>query len=130
MPTVPGAGLVVVEAQLVLGGFEAVLDRPAMPLDQYQGLDSCSRPTLRGEERQIAISDVAADQEPARPPARSILIIFGGVKIGELEIGPVMESRALGSLARRQPLPDQWVEASRDLAGSAGDGGLAGPDPK
>ena len=30
MPAVPGAGLVVVEAELVLGGLEAVLDGPAV----------------------------------------------------------------------------------------------------
>jgi hypothetical protein len=31
VPAMPGAGLVVVEAELVLGGLEAVLDRPARP---------------------------------------------------------------------------------------------------
>ena len=30
MPAMPGAGLVVIEAELVLGGLEAVLDGPAM----------------------------------------------------------------------------------------------------
>jgi len=30
VPAVPGAGLVVIETELVLGGFEAVLDSPAM----------------------------------------------------------------------------------------------------
>src|SRR6187431_1131105 len=40
VPAVPAAGLVVVEAELVLGGLEAVLDRPAVPFDLDQDLDS------------------------------------------------------------------------------------------
>ena len=36
MPAVPGAGLVVVEAELVLGGLEAVLDGPAVAFDQRE----------------------------------------------------------------------------------------------
>ena len=39
VPAMPGAGLVVIEADLVLGGLERVLDRPAPPLDGHQGLD-------------------------------------------------------------------------------------------
>jgi hypothetical protein len=33
MPTVPGAGFVMVKAQFVLGGFETVFYGPAMALD-------------------------------------------------------------------------------------------------
>ena len=36
VPTMPGTGLVVIEAEFVLGGFEAVLDRPAMAFDFRQ----------------------------------------------------------------------------------------------
>lgn len=75
MPTVAGAGLVVVEPEFVLGGLEAVLDRPAMPLDRYQGLDRRSRRTPGGEERQIAIGDGAADQETPCP--LSVVRTFG-----------------------------------------------------
>jgi hypothetical protein len=32
----PGAGFVVIEAEFVLGGFETVLDGPAMSFDRYQ----------------------------------------------------------------------------------------------
>src|SRR4051812_38268861 len=35
VPAVPGPGLVVVEAQLVLGGLEAILDGPAPALDRH-----------------------------------------------------------------------------------------------
>ena len=39
VPTVPGSGLVVVEAQFILRGLEAVLDCPAMALDFDQRFD-------------------------------------------------------------------------------------------
>ena len=90
MPSVPGAGLVVIEPEFVLGGFEAILDRPAMPFDRDQGLDVCSGRAPGGEEREIAIRDAAADQETARPQARLFLVIFARVEVGELEIGPVV----------------------------------------
>ena len=67
MPAVPGAGLVVIEAELVLGRLEAVLDRPAVSFDLDQGLDAGSGGAPGGEEGQIVIGDVAADQETPRP---------------------------------------------------------------
>jgi hypothetical protein len=33
MPAMPGTGFVVIETQFILGGLEAVLDGPAMTLD-------------------------------------------------------------------------------------------------
>ena len=47
MPSVPRMGLVVIEPEFVLGGFEAILDRPEMPFDQDQGLDICSGRAIR-----------------------------------------------------------------------------------
>jgi hypothetical protein len=38
VPAVPEAGLVVIEAEFILGGFEAVLDRPTTALDRDQFL--------------------------------------------------------------------------------------------
>ena len=67
MPTMPRAGLVMVEAQFVLGRFETIFNRPTMSLDRDEGFDACSSRTPGGEERQVAISDVAADQEASRP---------------------------------------------------------------
>ena len=64
MPTMPGSGLVVIEPELVLGGLETVLDRPAMTLDPDQRLDRCSRRTPSGEVGKIAIGDVASDRQP------------------------------------------------------------------
>ena len=69
VPAMPGAGFVVIEAELVLGGFEAVLDGPAVPFNDNERLDGCSRWAPGREERKVAISDIAADQEPARPHA-------------------------------------------------------------
>jgi hypothetical protein len=90
-----------IKAELVLGGLEAILDRPAMPFDRDEALDvgPCRAPG--SEERQIAIGDVAADQEPARPPARSLLVLFTRLEVGEFKIGPVVQPGTLGSLTRR-----------------------------
>src|SRR3981081_1546820 len=42
MPAMPGSALVVIEPELVLGGLETVLDRPAMAFDGDQRFDGCS----------------------------------------------------------------------------------------
>ncbi len=67
MPAVPGAGLVVVEPEFVLGGLKAVLDRPAMPFDPDQGFDARTRRTPSDKERKVAIGDGTAHQKAARP---------------------------------------------------------------
>ena len=90
MPAVPGAGLVVVEAELVLGGLETVLNGPAMAFDLDQGVDAGPGRSPGGEEGQVAIGNVAADQQAAGPEARCGLGVFAGVQIGQLVVGPVM----------------------------------------
>ena len=105
MPAVPGAGLVVVEAELVLGGLETVLNGPAMAFDLDQGVDAGSGRAPGGKEGQVAVGDVAADQQAAGPQARCGFVIFVGAQVGELAVGPVMQPGPLGSLAGRQPLP-------------------------
>ena len=62
MPAVPGAGLIVIEAEFVLGGLEAVLNGPAVAFHLDQGVDARAGRTPCGEEGQVAIGDVAADQ--------------------------------------------------------------------
>lgn len=101
MPAVPRAGLVVVEAQLVLGGFKAILDGPAMAFDLDQDVDAGPGRTPGGEEGQIAIGDVATDQQPPGPPDRSGLVLFGGVQISQLAVDPLMQPGPLGSFAGR-----------------------------
>ena len=90
-----------IEAELVLGGLEAVLDCLAVPFDRDEALDVglCRAPG--SEERQIAIGHVAADQEPARPLTRSLLVIFTRLEVGEFKTGPVVQPGTLGSFARR-----------------------------
>ena len=67
MPSMPGAGLVMIEAQFILGRLETILDRPAMSLDCDQGFEARSKRTPGAEKRQVTISDVAADQQAPRP---------------------------------------------------------------
>src|SRR5580692_10423762 len=77
MPPMPGAGLVVVEAQLVFRGLEAVFDRPTMSLDLDQHLDAGSGRAPGREEGQVSVCDVAADQQAARPQADPRVVVFG-----------------------------------------------------
>ena len=121
MPAVPGAGLVVVEAKLVLGGLEAVLDGPAMAFDLDQGVDAGPRASPGGEEGQVAIGDVAADEQAAGPQAGLAFVVFGGVQIGQLAVGPVMQPGPLGSVARRPPRPGASLEPPGDISSRAGD---------
>ena len=65
VPAVPRAGLVVVEAELVLGGLEAVLDRPALPLDLDQGLDRGPDRAPGGEVGAFARQRIAASMAKA-----------------------------------------------------------------
>ena len=67
MPTVPGAGFVMIKPEFVRRCLEAILDRPAMAFDLDQGLDTRPSRTPGGEERHIAIGDVAADQQAPCP---------------------------------------------------------------
>src|SRR3546814_3786228 len=69
VPAVPGAGLVVIEAKFVLGRLEAVFDRPALALDPDQHLDACSSRAPGGEEGEITVGDVTAEQKSSRPEA-------------------------------------------------------------
>ena len=63
MPAVPGAGFIVVQSEFILGGLEAVLDRPAMTFDLDKNIYDRACRTPSGEEGQVAIGDVAPDQE-------------------------------------------------------------------
>ena len=97
MPAMPGAGLVVVETEFVFGRLEAVLDGPAPALDRHQGFHSGAGGAPGGEEGQLALSDIAADQKAPGPQTGQGLVIFSGFKIGQFQIGPVEQPLALGS---------------------------------
>ena len=67
MPAMPGPGLVVVETEFVLGSFEAVFDGPAVAFDTHECRNGCSCRTPGGEVGEIAIGDIAPDQQAACP---------------------------------------------------------------
>ena len=113
----PGPRLVVIEAELVLGGLKAVLNRPATAFHRYQLFHGGSPGAPGGEEGQIAISNVAADQKATRPLPCKGAVVFAAVEIGQFEIGPVVQARSLGSLARWQAPPGILGKVLRDVGG-------------
>ena len=64
VPAVPAARLVVIEAELIPGGLEAVLDRPAAAFDPYQHLERGTFRAPGGEERQALVGQAAPDGNP------------------------------------------------------------------
>ena len=97
VPAVPGTGLVVVEAQLVFGRLEAVLNGPAPALDCHQGFPSGPGGAPGSEKGQVTISDSAADQQAPCPKTGQVLVVFGGLKIGQFQVGPLEQPLTLGS---------------------------------
>src|SRR3954451_7160273 len=114
MPAVPGTGLVVVEAEFVFGRLEAVLDRPAPSFhsDQYRNRRAGEAPG--GEKGQGTIRDGAADQQASGPKTGQGLVVFGGLKIGQFEIGPVEQPLALAAAPGRQTMPGGGIERGRN----------------
>ena len=96
-PAVPVPGFVVVETQFVLGRFEAVLDGPAPALDRHQGFPCGPGRAPGGEEGQCAISDIAADQKAPCPYTGQALVVFGRLKIGQFQVGPVEQALAFAA---------------------------------
>ena len=67
VPAMPGAGLVMIEAEFVLGSLKTILDSPTMTFYRHQLFDRRALGRPSGEEGQIATGDVAADQEASCP---------------------------------------------------------------
>ena len=99
MPAVPRAGFVVIETEFVLGGFEAVLDGPAMTFHRHELFYGRALGAPSGEEGEIAIGNVAADEKTSRPLCREGAGVFAGIEIGQFDIGPVVQTRPFGSFA-------------------------------
>ena len=74
MPAMPGSALVVIEPELVLGGFKAVLDSPSMAFDRHQRFNRCSRWAPGAEEGEITIGDATTDQQTAGPELRICVV--------------------------------------------------------
>ena len=105
VPAMPGSALVVIEPELVLGGFKAVLDRPSMAFDRDQRFDGGSGWTPSGKEGEVAIGDTTADQQATGPQTIICAVGLFGLQIGQFEITPIMQPRSFGSGSRRQALP-------------------------
>ena len=82
MPAMPGSALVVIEPELVFSGLKTVLDRPPMAFDRNQCFDGCSCRAPGGEEGEIAIGDMTADQQAACPKALICNVKFFAIEIG------------------------------------------------
>ena len=104
VPAVPGAALVVIGAKLILGSLEAVLGHPTPPLDRNQRLNPGSGWAPGGEKCMGAVGDAAADQQAACPQADAAAMVFACLKIGQLEVSPVIQPRPFGAFARGQTL--------------------------
>ena len=74
----------------------------------------------RGEEGEIAIGDMTADQQTAGPQALICAVEFFGIEIGQFEMTPVMQPRSFGSGSRRQAFPVGRAQPPGDLRGLAG----------
>jgi hypothetical protein len=109
----------VIEPELVFRGFKTILDRPPMALDRDQRFDRCSRWTPGGKEGHIAIDDATTDQQTTCPQTIICAAVFLGLKIGEFDIAPIMQSRPLGSSSRRQTLPIGRMLRPGDVFGLA-----------
>src|SRR6185312_10330520 len=127
MPSMPGAGLVVIKTELILGSFEAVLDGPAMAFHRHQLLDGRAFGTPCGEKGRAAVDDVAADQKTPRPFPGKVVVVFAGVEIGQLKIDPVVPAWTFGAFAGRQATPGLFGKALRDRRGGTRDGLLLAP---
>ena len=105
----PGAGLIVIDAELVLGRFEAVLDGPAMAFHRHQPSDGRAFGAPGGEEGKVAVGNVSADQKTPRPFSDEGAVILAGIEIGQFDIGPIVQARTFGSFAWRQTPPGGGV---------------------
>ena len=109
MPTVPGAGLAVVEAEVVLCPLEAFLDGPSQPCGAGQ---FCERRVGVAEDEIVGpfvwIVAGAADQQPAVPA------FFAAS--GQCDPRPVVEPRAPCCLRRRRGLPRPRLPDRRRLS--------------
>src|SRR5665213_644208 len=128
VPAVPGSGLVVIEAELILGGLEAILDGPAMAFYRHQLCHGRSLRTPSGEEGKICrIGDAAPDQQAARPWAGEGVAVFAGIEIGQFEIGPIVQPRTFGSFARRQAPPGVLGETLSNVSSGSASPQLLAP---
>src|SRR5215212_4081091 len=97
MPAGPAPDLVLIESNLALGGLEAGLNRPACAGDLDKGGELCAfRRERQIKAQRVRLLERAPDQERFLPAFTSA---------PERDVGPVVQARALGSVAGAQPRP-------------------------
>lgn len=89
-----------------------------MTFNRYQLFHGRVLGTPCGEESEITVGDVPADQQTPRPHSGEGAVVFAGIEIGQFEIGPVMQARAFGSVACRQTPPCAFGKISSDRRGA------------
>src|SRR2546421_7576383 len=119
MPAMPGSGLVVVKTELVLGSLEAILDCPAMALDADKLLNRSPRRAPCGEVGQIAVGNIAPDQQSSRPQTMVFLIELFRLEISQFQVAPVMQPRPFGPPACRQAYPVSRLQGAGNVCSSA-----------
>src|SRR5262249_17933681 len=112
---------VVVEAEFVLGCLEAVFDRPAMSFHPDQCFDGRALRAPCCEKSEIAVGDIATDQQAACPYTSEGIVIVAGVEVGQFQIDPVMEPLALRADTGGQALPDIGGQILSDIPGGSPD---------
>jgi hypothetical protein len=103
---------------------------PSVPLDADQRLDRGSRRAPCGEVGEIAVGDVTSDQHAARPQAIVFFVEFFRLKMGQLEVAPVMQARNFVAVPCRQTLPVRCLQGLGNVHSSAGDLPWLIPRPK
>src|SRR5580698_9096157 len=94
-----------IKPEFVFGGLKAVFYGPAMAFDIDERHDGCSSGTPCGEVGEVAIGNIAPDQQAARPQAVVFIVVLFRFKISQFEVTPIMQPRAFGSGAGRETLP-------------------------
>src|SRR6266849_5667612 len=98
--------------------------------DRHQRFDGCCRRAPSGEEGEIAIGDMTADQQTACPKALVCAVEFFDLEIGQFEIAPIMQPRSFGSGPCRQAFPVGRASRPGDVRGRAGNGAPLAPGLK
>src|SRR6476469_3064064 len=89
VPAMPGAGLVMIEAEFILGSLKTILNSPTMTFHRDQLCHRRALGTPSGEEGQITTGDVATDQEASCPFPGAGVVVLAGLEIGQVDVGPV-----------------------------------------
>ena len=111
VPAMPGAGLVVSQPELCLGGLESILDRPASPLDRNERLDGkpVSSMTSTASDHVRDLDDIIAYEIaqrigiPVITPKKLLLAPWTGIAAASARIQPVLRRSAPSSPSMNAP---------------------------